>query len=64
MTTQVQDLVRELVEVHNLRLRIQRLKFEGDELAQYGPIKPPDKQVTTFHELQHMLGLPVAWFSQ
>lgn len=38
------QLVKELVEIHNMRLRIQRLKVEGDDLAQYGPCKPPDKQ--------------------
>ena len=43
-SAQVRDVTRELVEIHNLRLRIQRLKFEGDELAQYGPIKTQDKQ--------------------
>ena len=42
---QVKDVTRELAEVHNLRLRIQRLKFEGDELANYGPIKTQDKMV-------------------
>ena len=40
----VKDLIKELVEVHNLRLRIQRLKSEGDDLATHGPCKPPDKQ--------------------
>jgi len=40
----VSQVVRELVEIHNLRLRIQRLKVEGDELAQHGPCRPPDKQ--------------------
>ena len=40
----VKDLIKELVEVHNLRLRLQRLKSEGDDLASHGPCKPPDKQ--------------------
>ena len=40
----VGDLVRELVEIHNLRLRLQRLKMDGDDLAAHGPCKPPDKQ--------------------
>ena len=40
----VKDLIKELVEVHNLRLRIQRIKSEGDDLATHGPCKPPDKQ--------------------
>ena len=42
--TPVSTVVRELVEIHNLRLRIQRLKVEGDELAQHGPARHPDKQ--------------------
>jgi hypothetical protein len=40
----VSTVVRELVEIHNLRLRIFRLKVEGDELASHGPCRPPDKQ--------------------
>ena len=40
----VSDVVKELVEIHNLRLRIFRLKVEGDELASHGPCRPPDKQ--------------------
>ena len=36
----VGDLVRELVEIHNLRLRLQRLKMDGDDLAAHGPCKP------------------------
>ena len=36
----VKDLIKELVEVHNLRLRIQRIKSEGDDLATHGPCKP------------------------
>ena len=40
----VKDLIKELVEVHNLRLRLQRLKSEGDDLASHGPCKPLDKQ--------------------
>ena len=43
-STPVSTVVRELVEIHNLRLRIQRLKVEGDELAQHGPARHPDKQ--------------------
>ena len=41
----VKDVVLEVVEVHNLRMRIHRLKYEGEELAQYGPAKPGDQQV-------------------
>eukprot|EP00899_Mesostigma_viride_P024189 jgi/Mesvir1/4955/Mv11448-RA.1 len=40
----VRQLIQELCEVHNLRLQIQRLKLEGEELAKYGPAKHPDKQ--------------------
>jgi len=39
----VKDTVREMVEIHNLRLRINRLKLEGDELAEYGPAREPNK---------------------
>jgi hypothetical protein len=42
--TPVKDAVRELVQVHNLRHRIHRLKLEGEELAKYGPAKHPDRQ--------------------
>lgn len=41
----VKDTLREVVEIHNLRMRIHRLKLEGEELAKYGPAKPLDKQV-------------------
>ena len=44
VTASVRDTVRELVEIHNLRLRIERLKLEGGELAQFGPAKHPEKQ--------------------
>jgi len=40
----VKQLIQELVDVHNMRMRLQRLKVEGDDLALYGPAKPPDKQ--------------------
>mmetsp|Transcript_40354 Transcript_40354/g.114237 ORF Transcript_40354/g.114237 Transcript_40354/m.114237 type:complete len:277 (-) Transcript_40354:407-1237(-) len=40
----VRDAVREVVEIHNLRMRVHRLKLEGEELAKYGPAKPIDKQ--------------------
>lgn len=40
----VKKAVVELVEVHNLRQKIQLLKFEGEELAKYGPAKLPEKQ--------------------
>lgn len=40
----VADTVREVVEIHNMRMRIHRLKLEGEELSKYGPAKPFDKQ--------------------
>jgi len=40
----VKDVVLEVVEIHNLRMRIHRLKYEGEELAKYGPAKPGDQQ--------------------
>ena len=42
-STPVSTVVRELVEIHNSGC-IQRLKVEGDELAQHGPARHPDKQ--------------------
>ncbi|GBG79278.1 hypothetical protein CBR_g29428 [Chara braunii] len=40
----VDDVIRQLVEVHNLRLRIERLALEGEELAKHGPAKPYEEQ--------------------
>jgi len=37
----VTECVKEVVDIHNLRLRIHRLKLEGDELAEFGPMKKP-----------------------
>ena len=37
------DVINEMVEIHNLRLRIQRLNLEGGELAQFGPAREPSK---------------------
>lgn len=45
----VKDTVREVTRIHNLRMRIHRLKLEGEELAKYGPAKLPDKQVGAPH---------------
>lgn len=44
METTVADTISALVEVHNLRHKIQRLKYEAGELAKHGPAKPADKQ--------------------
>ena len=41
----VKDALFEIIEIHNLRMRIHRLKYEGEELANYGPAKPGDQQV-------------------
>ncbi len=40
----VEVVVAELCKLHNTRLRIQRLKLEGEELEKHGPAKHPDKQ--------------------
>lgn len=36
------DLLRELCELHNLRLKVQRLAFTCKELAKHGPIRPEE----------------------
>jgi hypothetical protein len=41
----VKDTIRDVTHIHNVRMRIHRLKIEGEELAKYGPAKLPDKQV-------------------
>lgn len=40
----VKDTIRDVTHIHNVRMRIHRLKIEGEELAKYGPAKLPDKQ--------------------
>ena len=40
----VRDTAAELAAINNLRLKIERLKLEGEELAKYGPAKHPEKQ--------------------
>mmetsp|Transcript_36253 Transcript_36253/g.43757 ORF Transcript_36253/g.43757 Transcript_36253/m.43757 type:complete len:278 (+) Transcript_36253:168-1001(+) len=35
--------LKEVVAIHNIRLRIHRLKLEGEELAEYGPMKKPNE---------------------
>jgi len=44
VTTTNDDATREVVQVWNLILAIRRLKFSCDDLCQYGPMKPPEKQ--------------------
>jgi len=43
--TDVDTVSRETIEVYNLVLRAKRLKSACDDLVQYGPIKPPEKQM-------------------
>merc|ERR1719355_523500 len=38
----VKDLIEELVEVHNLRLKVLRLAISCKELAKHGPIRPEE----------------------
>lgn len=40
----VKDTIAEMVAVHNLRQKINRLNIECQELAKYGPAKHPEKQ--------------------
>lgn len=40
----VDEVTKQVVEVHNLRLRIQRLCGQCEELCNYGPSKPPGKE--------------------
>jgi len=44
VSTSNDDATREVVNIWNLVLQIRRLKFNCDELCQYGPMKPPEKQ--------------------
>ena len=39
------ELIKELVEVWNLRVRVKMLVNSVRQLAEYGPMKPPNKQV-------------------
>jgi hypothetical protein len=38
----VEEVVNDLVEVHNLRLKVQRLAVSMQELAKYGPMRPEE----------------------
>merc|ERR1712216_541741 len=44
MGTTNDDATIEVCRIWNLVLLIRRLKFSCDELCQYGPMKPPEKQ--------------------
>lgn len=47
----VQSTLDSLVQIHNLRQKIHKLKLEGEELAKYGPAKQPQKQgIDTYAE--------------
>eukprot|EP00658_Telonema_sp_P-2_P011173 TRINITY_DN14247_c0_g1_i4.p3 TRINITY_DN14247_c0_g1~~TRINITY_DN14247_c0_g1_i4.p3 ORF type:complete len:114 (-),score=28.53 TRINITY_DN14247_c0_g1_i4:122-463(-) len=41
----VDDASRETIEIYNMVLRARRLKTACDDLVQYGPMKPPEKQM-------------------
>ena len=41
-----EELIKELVEVWNLRVRVKMLVNSVRQLAEYGPMKPPNKQVS------------------
>lgn len=38
------ELTKQIVEVYNLRLKLQRLTAAVDDLATHGPMKPPEQQ--------------------
>merc|ERR1711998_80531 len=44
VTTSNDDATRQVCEVWNLVLKIRRLKYVCDDLCQYGPMKPPERQ--------------------
>merc|ERR1719326_1747701 len=43
----VSELVNEICEVHNLRLKVQRLAVSSKELAKHGPIRPEETRGLT-----------------
>jgi hypothetical protein len=47
----VKEVLASVVSIHNLRQTVTKLKLEGNELANYGPAKHPDKQgIDTYEE--------------
>eukprot|EP01027_Heterolobosea_sp_BB2_P002234 GEZU01003347.1.p1 GENE.GEZU01003347.1~~GEZU01003347.1.p1 ORF type:complete len:298 (-),score=75.85 GEZU01003347.1:211-1104(-) len=38
------DVIRQIAEVHNLRLKLRRLTTAAEELAKYGPMKPEEQR--------------------
>ena len=42
--SEVDVVIRQLVMVHNLRLKVNRLAEAAEQLAQFGPMKPPEQQ--------------------
>jgi hypothetical protein len=51
-TTSCDEVIRKLVEVHNLRLKILRLVNACEDLIKYGPAKPPDQQGIDDYQVQ------------
>ena len=45
------ELIAEVVEVWNLRVRVKMLVNSIRQLAEYGPMKPPNKQVRSMRAL-------------
>jgi hypothetical protein len=43
--TDIDTASRETINVYNMVLRARRLKMACDDLVQYGPMKPPEKQM-------------------
>ena len=43
-TTDVDVVLRDLVIIHNLRQKVNRLAEEAEKLAAHGPMKPPEQQ--------------------
>lgn len=56
-TKTVEETRIALVELHNLRQTIRRLKIDGEELAKYGASKPPNAQgIDTYSEVPIEIG--------
>eukprot|EP00793_Prasinoderma_coloniale_P002548 PRCOL_00002030-RA len=43
VATKVDEAIRDVVAIHNTRLRVQRLRAEVEELAKHGPSKPQEE---------------------
>ncbi|KAJ3038310.1 hypothetical protein HDV00_000821 [Rhizophlyctis rosea] len=53
-STPLSKLVPEIAEVHNLRLRLKRLISAGEDLIEYGPLKPENEQGYTEEQLESL----------